>query len=120
MNKYRGTSDIYKKSTPIAVKGALIYNHYLKKFKLEKKYHGINEGDKIKFLYLKKPNPMGGQYGVDQVISFPTDIPKEFGLEGFFDYDLQFEKAFLDPLKNILNSIGWSHEKKSTLEDLFV
>lgn len=120
MNKYRGTSDIYKKSTPIAVKGALIYNHYLKKFKLEKKYHGINEGDKIKFLYLKKPNPMGGQYGVDQVISFPTDIPKEFGLEGFFDYDLQFEKAFLDPLKNILNSIGWSYEKRSTLEDLFV
>ena len=120
LRKYGDRNAIYVKSTPIAVKGALIYNHYLKKNKLEKKYHIINEGDKIKFLYLKKPNPMGGQYGVDHVISFPNDIPKEFNLEGFYDYDRQFEKAFLDPLKHILTAVGWSHEKKSTLEDLFI
>jgi DNA polymerase elongation subunit (family B) len=120
MKKYKDTNAIYIKSTPIAVKGSLIYNHYLKKHGLEKKYQTINEGDKIKFLYLKMPNPICGQYGVDQVISFPNSIPKEFELDGFFDYDKQFEKAFLDPLKNILLSVGWSHEKRSTLEGIFI
>ena len=120
LRKYIDKTNIYGKSTPIAVKGALIYNHYLKQQKLSKKYPLINEGDKIKFLYLKTPNPCGGQFGVDQVLSFPGEIPKEFGLGEFFDYDKQFEKAFLDPLKNILNSIDWSHEERSTLEGLFV
>jgi len=120
LGKYTNKDSIYTKSTPIAVKGALIYNHYIKKMNLEKKYPKINEGDKIKFLYLKKPNPLGGQAGTDHVISFVSKIPKEFDLKEFYDYEIQFQKSFLDPLKNILNIIGWSHEKKTTLEGLFV
>jgi DNA polymerase elongation subunit (family B) len=119
MEKYTDRATIYKKSTPIAVKGALIYNHYLDKFKIGKKYKKIIEGDKIKFLMLKKPNPLGGSVGEDQVISFPNVLPKEFKLEGYIDYKTQFEKSFIDPLTAILDTIGWSTEKKNTLENLF-
>ena len=120
LNKYRDNQGIYKKSTPIAVKGALIYNHYLSKMELNKKYHRINEGDKIKFIYLVKPNPLGGQAGMDHVVSFPNNIPEEFSLDGFIDYETQFQKSFLDPLKTILDSVGWKHEKINTLEGLFI
>jgi len=119
MDKYTDRGTIYKKSTPIAVKGALIYNHYLNQFKISKKYRKIQEGDKIKFLMLKKPNPLGGVAGEDQVISFPNILPKEFKLEGYIDFKIQFEKSFIDPLTAILDTIGWSTEKKNTLENLF-
>jgi len=118
LKKYANDLEIYSKGTPIAVKGALIYNHYLKKLKLDKKYETIFEGDKVKFIYLKKPNPIAGPKG-DQVISFKTIIPKELKLDSFIDYDRQFNTSFLEPLKNILDVIGWKTEKVSTLEDVF-
>lgn len=119
LDKYRDRGTIYKKSTPIAVKGALIYNHYLDNFNISKKYKKIGEGDKVKYLHLKKPNPIGGMRGEDQIISFPNILPKEFGLAPFIDYKMQFEKSFIDPLTTILDTIGWSTEKKNTLESLF-
>ena len=115
MDKYKDRNTIYAKSTPIAVKGALLYNDALKKYKVTRKYQQINEGDKIKFLYLKTPNPIG-----DQVISFVNRIPPEFDLSRFVDYEKQFEKAFLDPLKTILEKVGWDYERRATLEGLFV
>lgn len=118
MKKYSSDIEIYTKGTPVAVKGALIYNHYIKKLKLDKKYESIFEGDKVKFIYLKKPNPICGAKG-DQVISFKTVLPKELGLDSFIDYDRQFQTSFLEPLKNILDVIGWKTEKVSTLEDVF-
>jgi DNA polymerase elongation subunit (family B) len=119
MTKYADKDTIYRKSTPIAVKGALIYNYHLKQMKLEKKYKKIIEGDKIKYLHLKKPNPFGGMKGEDQVVSFPNILPKEFELEKYIDSKMQFEKSFIDPLTAILDTIGWSTEKKNTLENLF-
>jgi DNA polymerase elongation subunit (family B) len=110
INTYIDESTIYRKSTPIAVKGALIFNHYLKKMKLESKYHRVNEGDKVKFLYLCVPNPYK-----DKVISFPGAAPKEFELDEFADYDKQFSVSFLEPLKNILEKVGWDYEHKATL-----
>ena len=119
MKDYADKGTIYKKSTPIAVKGALIYNHYVDQFKIGKKYKKIIEGDKIKYLHLKKPHPLGGVHGVDQVVAFPNGLPKEFNLEKYIDYKMQFEKSFIDPLTTILDTIGWSTEKKNTLENLF-
>tara|TARA_R100001460_G_scaffold796_4_gene3539 strand:- start:4892 stop:7369 length:2478 start_codon:yes stop_codon:yes gene_type:complete len=110
INNYIDESVIYRKSTPIAVKGALIYNHYLKKLKLDGKYHRVNEGDKVKFLYLAVPNPYK-----DKVISFPGTAPKEFELDEFADYDKQFSVSFLEPLKNILEKVGWNYEHRATL-----
>jgi len=120
IEKYSDSINIYCKSTPIAVKGSLIYNYYIDKYNLDKKYRKIISGDKIKFLHLKSPNPLGGIGGRDQIVAFPNSLPKEFELESFIDYQLQFEKSFLDPIKNILDKIGWHHEQVSSLEGFFV
>ena len=101
---------IWKKSTPIAVKGALVYNHFIEKWNLQNKYVSIQEGDKVKFVNLKKENPFGCN-----VISFPGAIPKEFEMEKYTDYRKQFETAFIDPLSTILSHIGWHHERRATL-----
>jgi DNA polymerase elongation subunit (family B) len=113
--KYSGENTIYAKGTPIAVKGSLIYNELLEKKKLKRKYRSIIEGDKIKFLYLKEPNPLR-----EKVISFPSSLPSDLGLDSYVDYDLQFEKSFIDPLNNIVEKIGWRMDREQTLESLFV
>ena len=119
MNKYKDSSRIYSKGTPIAVKGALIYNYYIDKLKLNRKHRMIIEGDKIKFVYLKTPNPLAGAFGKDHVLSFPNGIPKELDLDEFIDYDKQFTKSFIEPLNTILNAVGWEYEKKASLENFF-
>ena len=112
--KYRSHSCIYNKGTPIHARGALLYNHYIKQKKLDNKYSFIQNGEKIKFCYLKTPNPVH-----ENVFSFIQEFPKELGLTKYIDYDLQFSKGFLDPLKVILDAIGWKAEKQITLEDFF-
>ena len=112
--KYNSSSDIYKKGTPIHVRGALLFNHYIKQKKLTNKYSLIQNGEKIKFCYLKSPNPMR-----ENVISFIQEFPKELDLDKYIDYELQFEKSFLEPLKSILDAIGWSVEKTVNLEMFF-
>ena len=112
--KYRAHSTIYAKGTPIHIRGALLYNHYVKQHKLTNKYSFIQNGDKIKFCYLKKPNIIR-----ENIISFIQDFPHEIGLDKYVDYDLQFEKAFLEPLKTILEAIGWNVEKTVNLESFF-
>jgi DNA polymerase elongation subunit (family B) len=112
--KYTDAASLYKLGTPIHVKGAILYNHYLKEKNLTKKYPLIQEGEKLKYTYLKLPNPFK-----DMVISFPSRLPKEFGLQDYIDYDTQFDKGFVEPIKVILNCMEWSTEKVSTLEDFF-
>ena len=114
VKEYSDSVTMYKKGTPIHVKGAILYNDMLKKLNLTKKYETIKDGEKLKFTYLKQPNPMK-----DSVISFPVRLPKEFGLEKYIDYDTQFEKCFLEPMKIILDCIGWQVEKRNSLEDFF-
>ena len=113
--KYRHANSIFIKGTPIHVKGALIYNYQIQQFKLNRKYPVIQEGDKIKFVKLVEANP----FKFD-VISYVTKLPNEFKLDDYIDYETMFQKTFLDPLSFILNSIGWSYEKKASLEDFFV
>ena len=114
LGKYTDTADIYKKGTPMQVRGSLLYNFYLKKYKIDHKYEKIQEGDKIKFLYLKEPNKLR-----ENCMSFNTVIPKEFDIHKYVDYDLMFKKSFLDPMDTIVKSLGWDIERKNTLEDLF-
>jgi hypothetical protein len=120
MDKYSCKTHVYKKSTPIAVKGSLLFNHFLTKNGMDKKYRLIGEADKIKFVYLKEPNPLSHVSGKEQVISFGTQIPKELQLDKYVNRDLQFEKSFKDPLKTILDVLQWSIENQPTLEDFFV
>jgi len=114
LNKYSDAATLYKLGTPIHVKGAILYNNFLKQHNLTKKYQLIQEGEKIKFTYLKMPNPFK-----DTVISYPNRLPTELGLDNYIDYDLQFDKAFLEPIKVILDCMKWSTEKVSSLEDFF-
>jgi DNA polymerase elongation subunit (family B) len=114
LKKYQSVSNIYTKGCPIQVRGALLYNYLVGKHKITNKYPLIQEGEKIKFLYLKSPNPIQ-----ENVISFFQNIPPEFNLEKYVDYNLQFEKSFLEPLKNVLECIGWSSEKKVSLLSFF-
>jgi DNA polymerase elongation subunit (family B) len=114
LHEYADSVTLYKKGTPIHVKGAIIYNMYLKEKKLTKKYPLIQNGEKVKFVWLKSPNPLK-----DTVISFPNRLPKEFDMQDYIDYELQFEKSFLDPVKVVLDCMKWSHEEKSTLESFF-
>jgi DNA polymerase elongation subunit (family B) len=114
LHKYTDSANIYAAKTPMQVRGSLLYNFYLKKHKLDQKYEMIQEGDKIKFLYLKEPNTIG-----ENCISFNSKIPKEFDIHKYVDYNLMFEKAFLDPMNTIVQALGWHTEKQSTLEDLF-
>ena len=114
LEKYRHRTDIYSKGTPIHVRGALLYNHYVRKHKVENKHPLIQEGEKIKFMYLKTPNPLH-----ENAISFFGELPKEFGIEKYVDYQTQFEKSFLEPLKNVLQCIGWTHEKTISIGSFF-
>jgi DNA polymerase elongation subunit (family B) len=114
LKTYTDAVSMYKKGTPIHVKGAILYNHHLKQLGLTKKYELIKEGEKIKYTYLKMPNPFK-----ETVISYPSRLPKEFELDKYVDYDLQFDKTFLDPIRGILDCIGWKTEKGNSLEDFF-
>jgi DNA polymerase elongation subunit (family B) len=114
LQTYSGVSTLYIKGTPIHVKGAILYNHKLKEMGLTKKYPLIQEGEKLKFTYLKMPNPFK-----DTVISYPSRLPPEFGLQHFIDYDMQFDKAFLEPIKVILDCMQWTTEEVNTMESFF-
>jgi len=105
---------IYKKSCPIHVRGSLLFNYYIKKHKLQNKYELVTNGDRIKFCYLKLPNAIK-----ENVVSFHEALPQELGLHKYVNYDMQFEKTFIEPLKLILDSVGWSVEEQATLEDFF-
>lgn len=113
LKEYTGTP-IYKKGTPIQVRGALLFNHYLKMKGLTRKYEPITNGNKIKFVYLRTPNPIN-----ENVISFNNILPKEFGLDDYINYDLQFEKTFLDALNIVIEPLGWHAEEKASLESFF-
>ena len=114
INKWSNPTTIYSKGTPIHVRGALLYNFHNKKNKLTHKYPLIQDGEKIKFVYLKTPNKIG-----ENVISYLNTFPKEFGLDKQVDYELQFNKSFLEPIKVIMDVIGWQPEKVASLEFLF-
>ena len=115
VEKYKSHSTIYAKGTPIHIRGALLFNHYIKNKKLTNKYSLIGNGEKVKFLYLKKPNVIQ-----ENVISFIQDFPHELDLDRYIDHDLQFEKSFVEPLKTILDAIGWNVEKTVNLESFFM
>ena len=114
LSKYKDSLSLYTKGTPIHVRGAIVYNKLLEKKGLTRKYEVVKDGEKIKFCYMKVPNPIQ-----ENVLSVPGVLPKEFDLEPYIDYETQFDKAYLEPLRSIVTTLNWSTEKKSTLESFF-
>jgi len=115
IGKWSDASNIYKKGTPIHVRGALLYNKTIRDMKLDKKYDLIQEGEKIKFCYMKLPNPIR-----ENVLAVPTVLPSDLMMEQYIDYEKQFSKTFKEPLNNICEAIGWSIDKQATLDQFFV
>lgn len=114
MQKYQDTNSIYKKGTPIHVRASLLYNHLVRSKNLTNVYEVIKSGEKIKFCYLKLPNPIG-----ENVIGYPKYLPKEFDLHEFIDYNLQLDKAFIHPIEDIAKSIGWNIVHKNKITSFF-
>lgn len=114
IDKWHDRKSIYKKACPIHVRGSLLYNHLISKHNLVNQHETIKNGEKIKFCYLKMPNPIG-----ENVISYPLNLPKELDLDKYVDYDKMFEKSFVEPIRHILDQIGWDIEPQPSLEDFF-
>jgi hypothetical protein len=114
INKWISKTHMYNKGVPIHVRGSILYNHHTKKNGLDKKYPSIQSGEKIKFVYLKVPNLIQ-----ENVFSFIQEFPRELQLEKYVDYETQFNKSFVEPMKIILDAIGWSVEKSVSLESFF-
>lgn len=114
VTKYSDTKTIYIKGTPIHVRGSLLFNKLVKDLKLDDKYQPIKDNDKIKYTYLKTPNPLR-----EDVIAFPSELPEEFDLHKYVDFELQFQKVYLSPLNTILDAIGWTSHKSNSMDDLF-
>ena len=110
ISKFRDATTLYRKGTPFHIRGAIMFNHLV-----VDKYNVIQDGEKIKFVQLKTPNPTG-----QNVISFISTLPKELDLHRYVDYDIMYRKSFIDPLQTILDSIGWKTEEQNTLEDFFL
>lgn len=111
---YRDPINVYRKKTPIHVRASLLYNKLVMDRQLDKKYEQIRDGDKIKFVYLKKPNPIQ-----ENVIGFLGTLPAEFGLHLYVDYPTMFQRAFLKPMRLILSTLNWTERPVATLNDLF-
>ena len=114
IRKWIDKETIYKKGTPIHVRGALMHNHLIDDKKLHKKVEKIHGGDKVKFTYLRQPNP-----SKENVIAFIDYLPRQFKLEDHIDYNLQFEKTFLSAIEPVLTAVGWKSERSITLESFF-
>lgn len=113
LDKYSDRATIYTKGTPMHVRAALLYNYMINRLDLKKKYEYIKEGEKLKYCYLKLPNPCN-----ENVIACSYILPPEFGLHEYIDYETQFEKTFLEPIRNVIKPIGWSDHKKASLDFL--
>lgn len=114
IEKWKDVSSLYKKGTPIHVRGSILFNHRMKELGLDKNIEEIKNGTKVKFCYLKQPNPLR-----ENVVSFPQYLPREMNLTDYIDYDTQFEKTFQEPLALVTNAIGWNLEKIATLDSFF-
>ena len=114
LQQYSDVSNIYSKGTPIHVRGALLFYHLLKQKNIDKRYELIKNGDKIHFTYLTIPNTLN-----ENVISFTNVFPREFDLRRYVDYDKQFDKSFVEPLKAVINLINWNVEPVASLDSFF-
>ena len=115
MDKWNTSSgDGFVSGAPAHVKASITFNRLLGKHKLNNKYEGIKDGEKVKVVKLKVPNPT-----MNDAIAFPSVLPEEFGLAKYIDYDAQFDKTYLNAVKRVTDTIGWKHDRSVSLEDFF-
>lgn len=89
------------KGTPLHVRGSIAFNNLLKIHKMNH-VEEIGNGAKVKYLYLREPNHIRSN-----VICFVDELPEEFDIHRYIDYEVMFNKSFIEPLKAITSVIGW-------------
>jgi len=112
--KYTDNVGMPVKGATAAAKGSINYNNLLIKHKLQSQFSQISNGDKIRLLPLKMPNPSNME-----IIAFKEKIPVEFGIEKYVNMNILFEKNFIDPISRVLTVMGWSAIKKYNIGDFF-
>ena len=112
--KYHTENNKYSLGCPIHVRAAINYNYWISEYKIDMHYSDIKDGSKAKYVFLINQN-----YTRENVIAFPSKLPKELDLHSKIDYNAQLERSFLSPLKIMLEPTGWNYEKKVNLMDLF-
>jgi DNA polymerase elongation subunit (family B) len=114
LDKYYSSSSIYAEKTPMHVRASLLFNYHLEQYKIDSIYEQIKDGDKIKYCYLRLPNPIK-----ENVIAFPDKLPKEFELQNYVDYEKMWNKSFVEPLSSLTTLVGWDMEKRNSIDDFF-
>jgi len=114
ITKYHDSRTIYASRTPMHVRASLLYNNLLGETGVGNNYDRIKDGDKMKFVYLKVPNTIR-----ENVIGFSSELPIEFGLHKYIDYDLQYDKAVISPLDTIAEAARWNTKRTPSLKGLF-
>ena len=107
-------------------RASILYNEFIKRNKLESSFNLIQAGDKVKYVFLKTPNPLGETIKVSSgkttklvkpnVIAFLDDNFIKY-VKDYIDYDTQFEKTFIKPLEFMTNAINFTVKEKAL--DLF-
>lgn len=114
IERYIDDDTLYKKGSPKHVKAAIWHNKLVSQFSLLGTPM-IKSGDKILYVELKNNNPYSGC----ECIAFQGKLPLDFKLDRYVDYESNWEKNFISPMGNLLNSIGWSATKQATVLDWF-
>ncbi len=113
LEKYSSSTFIYDRPCPAHVRAALLYNNIIKERGLDKAMP-ISNGDKMKFCYLRVPNPLR-----ENVIGIATTLPRELNLHQYIDYDVQFQKTFYKFMEEVTKLVGWDMEDRATLDSMF-
>jgi DNA polymerase elongation subunit (family B) len=101
-----GTLNKFEKGTPAHIKAALTYNAMLKHFGLDKRYEGITDSEKIKWIYLKK-NP----WNLETIAMKGYGDPKELVeiATTYIDYELLFENELQKKIEDFYSALRWGN-----------
>lgn len=101
----------YRTGTPGHVRAAIAYNNLVS---ASDQYQKINNGDKVKIIQLKEPNPVKSK-SICWIDKFPDDLidPK------YIDREKDYQKFFIKPFTRVLDVLSWHTEYQPNLDDLF-
>ena len=107
-----------RKGTPVHVKAAIGHNDLVRHFKQDKKYGFINDGDKIRWVYLKT-NPLGLKVVAYKGYEDPPEIMKF--IQENMDIDKIYDQAMTKKIKMFYDSLDWGKpvDKEQTIERFF-
>jgi len=102
IQEYLERDGTIRKGCPKHSRAAINFNKYIEKLGLVNEYPAIKEGDKIRFIGLKEPNPIKS-YTIGWIGSMPKPLE---ALRPYFDYEDQFEAIFHKSMQSAATPCG--------------